>query len=368
MKNTIIQISLFLGFILGVNAQEKLDEIIPVRGICLSIPDNDNVDRFVKFINEELVPKKVNTMVLMIHYNYEYKSHPELVSDNAISKKDLKTIVKACKDGGIRLIPQVNLLGHQSWHGKVYTLLTEYPQFNETPKVVMPADGEYEWPNPDGLYCLSYCPLHPDVHAIVFDLVDEIMEVCEADAFHAGMDEVFYLGHDQCPRCRGRDKAELFAGEITKIRNHLAKSGKELWIWGDRLIDGKTTGIGVWSGSMNNTHRSIDMIPKDVVINDWHYRRANPTAALFALKGFKVITCPWGVADVAKTQLHQMVNFRKHATDETKENYAGMMQTIWSGTTSFMDGYYGITDPESRRGNQVKCFNTLFEEINKLDD
>ena len=31
----------------------------------------------------------------------------------------------------------------------------------------------YEWPNPDGLYCKSYCPLHPEVHDVVFALVDE---------------------------------------------------------------------------------------------------------------------------------------------------------------------------------------------------
>ena len=349
----------------GVNAQEKLDEIIPVRGICLSIPENDKVDEFVKFINEELVPKRVNTMVLMIHYNYEFKSHPELASENAISKGDLKKIVKACQDGNIRLIPQINLLGHQSWRSRVFTLLEKYPQFNETPEVVLPAEGE---PNPEGYYCLSYCPLHPDVHDVVFDLVDEIVEVCETDAFHAGMDEVFYIGHEQCPRCHGRDKAELFAGEVTKIRNHLAQNNIELWIWGDRLIDGKTTGIGKWAASMNNTHRAIDMIPKDVVINDWHYRRANPTAALFALKGFKVITCPWGMAETAKIQLDMMVNFRKNATPETKDNFAGMMQTIWSGTTFFIDSYYGKEDPATERGNQVECFNTLFEEINKLGE
>ena len=40
------------------------------------------------------------------------------------------------------------------------------------------------------------------------------------------------------------DKAELYAGEVTKIQNHLASQGKRLMIWGDRLIDGKTTGIG----------------------------------------------------------------------------------------------------------------------------
>ena len=87
-------------------------------------------------------------------------------------------------------------------HGQIKTdkLLTVYPQFDETPNVKMPE--KYEWPNADNLYCKSYCPLHPDVHKVVFDLIDEICDAFETNAFHAGMDEVFYLGEDECPALR----------------------------------------------------------------------------------------------------------------------------------------------------------------------
>src|SRR5690606_24394606 len=100
-------------------------------------------------------------------------------------------LVNICKKHNIELIPQINLLGHQSWASEVTKLLEVYPQFDETPGVIMPE--KYEWPNADGLYCKSYCPLHPEVHGVVFDLVDEIIEVFEAKSFHAGMDEVFYI-------------------------------------------------------------------------------------------------------------------------------------------------------------------------------
>jgi len=58
--------------------------------------------------------------------------------------------------------------------------------------------------------------------------------------FFAGMDEVFYIAHPDCPRCCGCDPAVLFVQEVMLIRNHLAQNGKDLWIWGTRLIDGKT--------------------------------------------------------------------------------------------------------------------------------
>ena len=65
----------------------------------------------------------------------------------------------------------ITLLGHQSWHSDLEGLLRVYPEFDETPHVKMPEN--YVWPNDDGLYCKSYCPLHPDVHKIVFELIDE---------------------------------------------------------------------------------------------------------------------------------------------------------------------------------------------------
>ncbi|MCK5704216.1 MAG: family 20 glycosylhydrolase [Cyclobacteriaceae bacterium] len=369
MKNLLIPMIFIVLIIFNTQAQDKLDEILPVRGLCMSAPTTEGVDKFVNFINDELVPMKVNTLVILIDYKYEYKSHPELAGENVLSKGDVKKIVKACKAGGIRIIPQINLLGHQSWFQDVGLLLKAYPEFNETPHVPTgDGSGDLIWPNEWGLYCLSYCPLHPEVHDVVFDVVDEIVEVFETDAFHAGMDEVFYLGDDKCPRCSGRDKAELFAGEVTAIRNHLAENKIELWIWGDRLLDGKTTGIGLWEASYNNSHRAIDMIPKDVVINDWHYERPDPTAAYFALKGFKVITCPWRFPDVTKVQLQMMVDFKKYATPEVKDNYQGMLHTTWTSADNFIDQFYGRKEVNTGRGgNYVETFKTLFDEINKLD-
>ncbi len=364
MKTLTLFLSLAL-MQLTVNAQNTLDKILPVRGFSIGAPTKDSVETFVKFIDEVLGPRHINALLLRIDYNYDYKSHPELRGDNPLTKADMKKIVRVCKKHNIRIIPQINMLGHQSWAGNLEKLLEVYPEFDETPWVKMPKN--YKWPNPDGLYCKSYCPLHPGVHKIVFDVIDEIVDVCETDAFHAGMDEVFYIGEAKCPRCGGRDKAELFAGEVTRIHDHLKQNGKELWIWGDRLLDGKTTGIGMWEASMNTTYRAIDLIPKDVVICDWHYERADPTAAYFALKGFHVITCPWNRPEVAVKQLRQMIELRENATPETKERFYGMMQTIWTNADNFIGIYSGPQDGSDNNTKSAKCFTTLFKEINTLN-
>jgi N-acetyl-beta-hexosaminidase len=240
--------------------------------------------------------------------------------------------------------------------------LRVYPEFDETPWVKMPE--KYVWPNSDGLYCKSYCPLHPNVHKIVFELMDEICDVFETDAFHAGMDEVFYIGDDKCPRCSGKDKAELFAGEVNEIRNHLALKNRKLWMWGDRLIDGKTTGIGMWEGSFNNTHRAIDLIAKDVTICDWHYERPDQTAVYFAMKGFNVITCPWRMPKFAVIQTQDMVRFRQSSTAVMKPHFQGMMQTVWSSAESFMDEFYGKnTTKPAEENTSANCFRAMFSEM-----
>jgi hypothetical protein len=323
----------------------------PVIGLCIAAPSPSDLDRFLLFMEEVLAPGGVNTLVLRVDYNYAYESFPNLRGDDPLTKMEVGRLVALADTLGIRLIPQINLLGHQSWHGNLGNLLREFPEFDETPSVELPE--RYEWPNEDGLYCKSYCPLHPKLHQVVLALVDEIMGVFGADAFHAGMDEVFYIGMEECSRCRGKDRSILFAGEVNLLRDHLATQGKELWIWGDRLIDGKTTGIGLWEASENDTHRAIDLISKDVVISDWHYERADPTAALFALKGFRVITCPWNRPDVTRSQLGMLDDFRTNTPEAARDRFYGIMQTVWSPADNFLESYYSSDGTQSSQAGSL---------------
>jgi hypothetical protein len=311
-------------------------------------------------------------LLLLVDYNYQFESYPQLRDSAALSKADVKKIVAACRKNKINIIPQINLLGHQSWANHTNKLLSEFPQFDETPWVKMPE--KYVWPNSDGLYCKSYCPLHPDLNKVVFAVVDELCDAFESKAFHAGMDEVFYIGDDRCPRCSGVDKAELFAGEVNRIKNHLSEKNRELWIWGDRLIDGKSTGIGIWEASFNYTYRAIDMIPKDVVICDWHYERPDQTAVYFAMKGFRVMTCPWRTPATAVIQTEDMARFRKYATPEMKPRYYGMMQTTWMDPDGFIDGFYGIKSanthvdeqPDNPAYNPWDTFRAMYKRMDEL--
>ena len=316
MKKSLILI--ILAALCLSSAAQDLNDKLPVRGFAIEAPAKTGVDQFVSFIDEDLAPAGINLLILRVDWNYEYQTHPELRDENPLTRADAEKLVAACRRHGIRLVPQVNLLGHQSWAKETHALLREYPQFDENPSVK--TEDYTGWPNPYGLYCKSYCPLHPDVHKVVFDVVDEICDAFQADAFHAGMDEVFYIGEDECPRCHGKDRSELFAGEVTAIHDHLASKGRQMMIWGDRLLDGHTTGLGEWEASCNDTWRAIDMIPRDILICDWHYERADLTAVYFAMKGLPVVSCGHRQADVSVQQIKDMIKFRGQAPEETAAN------------------------------------------------
>ena len=360
----VITLSIFLSVALSAQTNGNPDSSrLPVRGLAIAAPSVDGLDLFLKFIEEELAPAHFNLLILRVDYNYAFESHPELQDANPLTKSDVKKIVNVCKKYGIRLVPQINFLGHQSWAKTTGNLLRVYPQFDETPQIK--TENYSGWPNPEGLYCKSYCPLHPDVHAVVFALMDELMDVFETNLFHAGMDEVFYIGDSNCPRCGGRDKAELFAGEVTVLRNHLAQKNGQLLIWGDRLLDGKTTGLGEWEASMNNTYRAIDLIPKDVFICDWHYDRPEQTAVYFAMKGFDVATCPWRKPEVAVSQLNDMLRFRENSSPQTARHFQGIIATVWSGAEQFLKSYYDANTDNPKESEAV-TLKRLMEEYKKI--
>ena len=351
---------------LSLHAQSALDSLMPVRGLAVAAPRVAAIDNFVKFIGQELAPAQFNMLILRVEYNYAYETHPELRDVDHLSKQDVKKLVQVCREHNIKLIPLFDLLGHQSYRSNLGSLLRVYPEFDETPNVPMPPQGEWNYPNNSGgLIMKSYCPRHPDVHRVVFNLIDELLDVFEADWFHAGMDEVFFIGEDQCPRCKGEDKAVLFAEEVRNIHSHLKQRNSRMMIWGDRLIDGRATGTGMWEGSMNNTHRAIDMIPKDVFICDWHYDHADLTPVLFAAKGFDVAICPWRKPEVAIAEFNDMLRFRQQGAPVMRNRFQGVIHTVWHSAEQLLREYYN-PNPDGPQETATVSLKCLMAEIKTL--
>lgn len=295
----------------AANAESK-GAIWPFRGFCLNVPRQQDIEVFKRLISEVLPAYNCNTLVLLIRYNYRFKSHPDVSEREPLTSSQAAEIAALCRQNNIRIIPKMNLLGHQSGKekGTELGLLRTHPEFDETPD------------QPTVRYCRSLCPRHPEVKDIVFDLADELVGAFDTDAIHVGLDEVFEIG--KCPRCKDTHNAELFAEWVNSLHSHFADKKIEMLMWGDRLLDSNTTGYGEWEASANNTWEMIDKIPRDIIICDWHYgaRDEYPSIPFFTGKGFRLVSCPWRELNATEALL-------KYASGIKSDNFWGVLQTSW---------------------------------------
>lgn len=287
----------------------------PWVGVHAGIGSSKDVERLKTSI-PALGKLGVNALVVEVNYAFQFKSHPELNRDGkGITAADARALADLCRANGIRPIPQINCLGHQSWSKHTGALLTAHPELDETP-------GKYL--DNKGIYCRSWCPLNPETNRIVFPLIDELIDAFNADAFHVGMDEVFIVGDADCPRCKGHDPAELFSGQVNALHDHLVRERKvEMFMWADRLLDAKAMAYSKWEASANRTARAIDKIPHDIVLCDWHYeRQAYPSLAYLTGKGFGVWPAGWHDPNAAEALIDASVSLKSPLI-------VGYLSTTW---------------------------------------
>jgi hypothetical protein len=254
---------------------------------------------------EPLAKQGINVIILEVDYNFAFKSHPELRrGKDPITRNGARRFAALCQKLNIRLVPEFQSVGHQSWKAETFPLLTVYPQFDLTPGA---------FPSNEGIYCREWDVLNPEVWRVVFALMDEIIDAFRADAMHVGMDEVFLLGSEKSPATKGQDPAQLFAKAVNLLHTHLVRKRKiEMLMWGDRLIDGKKYDLGEWEAATNGTAGAIDLIPKDIIVCPWHYepRESYLSIPMFINKGFRVLPAGWKNVDATKA----LIEFsRRHA-------------------------------------------------------
>ena len=299
----------------------QLKTAVPVaetwRGVHMAV-ESDSELAVLEGQLPKLAEVGVNVLVVQVDYHFDFQLHPELRAARFITKAEAREFVEASKKLGIRVIPELDCLGHQSSGVITLPLLAKYPQLDETP-------GQF--PNNQGIYCRSWCPQNPGVNKIVFPLIDELVDAFQADAFHVGMDEVFIIADKNCPRCRGGDPAKLFAKAVNDLHRHIVGKRKlQMLMWGDRLLDAKTMGYDRWESATNGTARAVNLIPKDIIICDWHYRQQinYPSVSFLLKKGFRVWPSGWQPLEATKA-------FSQFSIEQRRKNkrILGYLCTTW---------------------------------------
>ena len=287
------------------------------RGVHLWLDNEAGAQQLIATL-PRLAAAGANVVVIEVNYSFEFEHHPELREKKFITRRTAHALAAAARQNHIRLIPEFNCLGHQSFGDRIEPLLKLHPEFSETPLSTM---------QDTNFYCLSWCPRAPGLNDIIFSLIDELAAGFEADAIHVGMDEVYYIGEDGCPRCHGADPAELFAAQVNALHAHIV--GKKKWrmlMWADRPIGPKFQGYCRFDNPHNDLRASLDLLPRDIVMCDWHYewKKEYASVPLLAEKGFPV--WPAGFAPLKAAQA--LSDYAQaHPT-----NVIGYLATTWNVT------------------------------------
>jgi len=310
------------------------------QGIHVMAGGKASVPALERLVGEIAPSLGLNWVIVEVNGNFRYATHPEAAEKDPITKGEARRLAALAREKKLNLVPMYNCLGHQSWKANAGALLRSHPEFNEAPELDATAKD---------FYCMSWCPNHPAITAFAFDLFDELLEAFEANAFHVGMDEVFVIGH--CPRCRGTSNGDLFAKAVNDLHSHLVgRRGVEMQMWGDRLLDAKVMGYGLWESSENETHAAIDKIPSDIVMCDWHYETVNmefPSIRFFQDKGFRVWPAGWN-------QEESIRRFIEVARRDATPKMLGYLATTWTNVVDIVAGLAGEpVEPSKERLGQI---------------
>jgi hexosaminidase len=265
----------------------------PFRGIKLYLPGQSNIAYFKRFVRDVMALFKYNTMILEVNAGMRFDSHPELnagwielgqdlkytrrdrswgpgsqFQDSAnadtadggvLEKEEVAELVAFVRKHHIEVIPEIPSLTH------AYYLLTRHRELAEI--------QDAEWPD-------TYCPSEPKVYDLLFDVMDEYIEVIKPAMVHIGHDE-WRMPVGACPRCKGRDPTELFAADLNRIYSHLRTKGVQTAMWGDHLIEplrGKKVkhvrnprGTPYDMPGALSPEQVQKLIPKDILIFNWFW-------------------------------------------------------------------------------------------------
>ena len=290
----------------------------PFRGLKLYLPGEKQLDQFYKMV-DMLAYYRYNTLILEIGGAMEYKNHPEINESwveycremgryperadevqnmfgwvkNSIhfengdggwlTQDTVRRLLDYCREREIEVIPEVPCLSHADY------LLNAHQEL---------AERVYD-PFPD-----CYCPSNPDTYKLLFEVMDEVIEVFHPRIMHVGHDEFYSIGI--CDRCRDRDPADILAQDLTRIHDYLAERGIRLMYWAEKMLNHITTwGEGLGGAErhckcsrntvdhMKPTYQAIDRIPQDCWAHNWYWSLRVAHDEVFLSRGMAMTYGNW---------------------------------------------------------------------------
>jgi len=154
-----------------------------------------------------------------------------------VTKTQAKEVADLCRANHIRVIPCLNCLGINRGEADGRGCWTQHPELDEKP-------GKY--PNNEGIYCRSWCPLHPETNKIVFPMIDELIDAFFSRCVSRGDGRGVIMASEDCPRCKGKDPVNCSAKQVNDLHAHLVKERNVEMLCGGSAAGAKSLGYSKW--------------------------------------------------------------------------------------------------------------------------
>jgi hypothetical protein len=274
---------------------------LPIRGIHTSLPAREEIPFFKRLIRYCLAPMHLNTLYIQFTAGMRFDKHPEIndawlnaiqkakagewpqvphghvAGGGCLEKEEVRELLDYARSYGFEVIPEVQSLSHVGYLTMTYPEIAEMAPFKAGKE---PLDLIKEDMYPDEFYPNCYCPSNEKSYQIIFDILDEIIEVAKPERYvNMGHDEAYSFG--VCPLCQKKDPAELFAMDVNRLHAYLASKNLKMMIWADMLH----------TVTAYKTSSAIDKIPRDIILLDfiWYFHLDKDIENRLLKHGFKVI-------------------------------------------------------------------------------
>ena len=253
-----------------------------------------NFKRIIKFISRY----KMNTYMPYMEDMFRFSSFPSIGKGRgALTKTEVKEIVKYAKKHFVEVIPIFQTLGHYE------NILTQnkflkYAEFPGAASLNISSENTYKFLN---------------------KLLPEIFNAFPSEYFHMGADESYDVG-------LGKSKslvdsigiAEAHLKHYLRVYNICKQHGKKVMMYGDILL---------------KYPEIIKKLPKDITIVNWRYhpRFEYPSVLPFKDAGLNYIVSPsvWNFVNTFPNYEYANTNIKNITYSGLQNNAIGMINSNW---------------------------------------